>query len=198
MRNLNKLLRQAFARLNGEARAWYFLQQIERRGKITDADVAELAEHIPDGPERGPYLRTIRRWAETHQIPTDIHQEDEMDDAGKVLMVRYHVIDRHMSWEKPKVEALESYRDAHGYQAWTQHPWEPSAVLPVPADPEAAWADFVAWCRDGLHHSAEPRLRKETYLKIFTGDRPYHGWELRQPSEPANNGGSPTADQASL
>jgi hypothetical protein len=180
VRNLNKLLRQAFARLNGGARAWYFLQQIERRGGPTDADMAALAENIPDGPERAPYLRTIRRWAETHQIPTDLHSEDEMDDVDKTLVVRLHVIDRYMAWERPKVEALESYRDARGFQAWTQHPWTPSGILPVPADPEAAWLDFVEWCRDGPYHSAEPLLRKETYLRIFTEDKPYHAWELRQ------------------
>jgi hypothetical protein len=184
VRNLNKLLRQAFARLNGEARAWYFLQQIERRGGLTDAAVAELAEHIPDGPEREPYLRTIRCWAEAHQIATDIHQEDEMDDVGKALVVRLHIVDRRMAWERPKVEAMEGYQDARGFRAWRQHPWEPSGILPVPADPEAAWADFVAWCRDGPYHSTEPLLRKETYLRIFTDDKPYHAWELREASEP--------------
>lgn len=66
MRNVNRLLRQVFSRLNGEARAWYVLQQIKRRGGLTDADVTELAQHMPEGPERGPYLRTIRHWAETH------------------------------------------------------------------------------------------------------------------------------------
>jgi hypothetical protein len=184
MRNLNKLLRQAFSRLNGEARAWYFLQQIERRGKITDADVAELAEHLPDGPERGPYLRTIRRWAEVHHITTDLHPEDEITDVGKALIVRFHVIDRHMAWERPKIEAMESYVEPGGWTNFRQHPWEPSGILPVPSDPEAAWADFVAWCREGPYQSAEPLLRQETYLRIFTEDKPYHAWELQQPSEP--------------
>jgi hypothetical protein len=182
VRNLSKLLRQAFARLNGEARAWYFLQQIERRGKITDADVAELAERIPDGPERASYLRTIRRWADTHQIATDLHPEDEMDDVGKALVVRFHIIDRHMGWERPRVEAVESFVEAGGWTNFRQGPWEPSGILPVPADPEAAWLDFVEWCQDGPYHSAEPLLRKETYLRIFTENKPYHQWELRQPS----------------
>jgi hypothetical protein len=185
MRNLNRLLRQAFSRLNGEARAWYFLQQIERRDGLTDADVADLAEHIPDGPERGPYLRTIRRWAETHQIVTDIHQEDEMDNVGKALVVRLHIVDRRMAWERPKVEALEGYQDARGFRAWRQHPWTPSGVEPVPVDPEEAWADFVEWCKGPPYQAAEPLLRKETYLRIFTEDKPYHAWELRQPAEPA-------------
>ena len=68
-----------------------------------------------------------------------------------------------------------------------QHPWTPSGILPVPADPEEAWADFVEWCRDGPYHSAEPLLRKETYLRLFTEHKPYHQWELRQPAEPAES-----------
>jgi hypothetical protein len=179
VRNLNKLLRQAFAQLNGEARAWYFLQQIERRGGLTDADVAELAEHIPDSQERGPYLRTIRRWAEAHQITTDLHPEDEMDDVGKALVVRFHVIDRYAVWERPKIEAMEFLDDERGFRRWRQHPWKPSGILPVPADPEAAWLDFVEWCRTGPYQAAEPLLRRETYLKIFTEDKPYRIWELR-------------------
>jgi hypothetical protein len=185
MRNLNKLLRQAFARLNGEARAWYFLQKIERQGGLTDGDVAELAAHIPDGPERAPYLRTIRRWAEARYITTDLHPEDEMDDVGKALVVRWHIVDRYMAWERPKIEALESYVEPGGWTNWRQHPWTPSGILPVPADPEEAWADFVEWCRDGPYHCTEPLLRKETYLKIFTEDKPYHVWELR-PNEPTS------------
>jgi hypothetical protein len=111
MRNLNKLLRQAFARLNGEARAWYFLQQIERRGGLTDADVAELAEHIPEGRERGAYLRTIRRWAEAHKITTDLHPEDELSDVARYGFVRDHIVCRYMAYERPQVEAMEFYAD---------------------------------------------------------------------------------------
>jgi hypothetical protein len=47
---------------------------------------------------------------------------------------------------------------------------------------------FAEWCRDRPYHSAELLLRKETYLRIFTENKPYHAWELRQPSEPENNG----------
>jgi len=59
----------------------------------------------------------------------------------------------------------------------------------VPADPEAVWLDFVEWCCMGPYHAAEASLRKETYLRIFTEDKPYHAWELRQPSDQENNGG---------
>jgi len=81
----------------------------------------------------------------------------------------------------------KSYVEPGGYTNWRQHPWEPSGVLPVPADPEAAWLDFVEWCRDGPYHSAEPLLRKETYLRIFTGeagDKPYLEWQLGQRDNP--------------
>jgi hypothetical protein len=37
---------------------------------------------------------------------------------------------------------------------------------------------FVEWGEDGSYHSAEPLLRKEMYLRIFTEDKPYHAWEL--------------------
>jgi hypothetical protein len=73
-----------------------------------------------------------------------------------------------MTWERPKVEGLERYVEPGGWTNWRQHPWTPSGILPVPADPEEASADFVAWCRDGPYQSAEPLMRKETYLKIFT------------------------------
>jgi hypothetical protein len=78
------------------------------------------------------------------------------------------LIDRHMAWERPQVEALESYVEPDGWTNWRQQPWELSGVLPVPADSEEAWEDFVAWRRDGHYHSAEPLLRKEANLKIFT------------------------------
>lgn len=61
-----------------------------------------------------------------------------MDDVGKALVVRWHIVDRHMAWERPRVEALEGFQDARGFRARRQHPWEPSGILPVPADPEAA------------------------------------------------------------
>jgi hypothetical protein len=34
--------------------------------------------------------------------------------------------------------------------------------------------------------AAQSLLRKETYLRIFTDDKPYHTWELQQP--PTCNG----------
>jgi hypothetical protein len=40
---------------------------------------------------------------------------------------------------------------------------------------------------------AEPPSRRETHLKIFTEDKPYHALGLHQPSELANNDGLPTA-----
>ena len=110
-----------------------------------------------------------------------------MSEVSKQLLIRFHIIDRHMAYEAPKHAALESYAEVGGWINFRQHPWEPSGVLPVPADPEAARLDFVEWCRDGPYHSAEPLLRKETYLKIFTENKPYHAWELRQPSEPESS-----------
>src|SRR6266511_1910083 len=48
--------------------------------------------------------------------------------------------------------------------------------------------DFVSWCQGPPMNCAEVPLRKDTYLSIFTSPTPpYHTWELRQPSEPANN-----------
>jgi hypothetical protein len=115
-------------------------------------------------------------------IPTDLHEEDELSGALKSLIVRSHIADRYMGWERPKVEALESYVEPDGWIKFRQHPWTPSGILPVPSDPGAAWLDFVEWCQDGPYHSAEPLLRKQTYQKIFSEDQPYHAWELRQPA----------------
>jgi hypothetical protein len=97
--------------------------------------------------------------------------------------MRHHIIDRRTAYEAPRHAAMESYVEPGGWINFRQHPWEPNDVLPVPLDLEATWDDFVEWCRDGPYHSAEPLLRKETYLRIFTEDKPYHAWELR-PSEP--------------
>ena len=141
-----------------------------------------LSSFEADGPERGAYLRTIRRWAEAHQIATDLHAEDEMTDVGKVGMARSHIIGRYMAWGRPKIEAVEFFDDARGYRAWHQGSWEPSGILSVPADPEAAWLDFVEWCKGPPYQAAEPLLRDETYLKIFTQDKPYHAWQPRQPN----------------
>jgi hypothetical protein len=93
-----------------------------------------------------------------------------------------------MAWERPKIEALERYVKPGRWTNWRQDPWTPSGILPVPADLGAAWLDFVVRCRDGPYHSAEPLLRKETYIKIFTGEegkKPYHAWELRQGDNPS-------------
>jgi hypothetical protein len=103
-------------------------------------------------------------------------------------MVRFHIIDRYAAWERPRIEAMEFYTDGRGYQAWRQHPWEPSGVEPVPADPEAAWKDFCLWCQGPPMNRTEPPLRRETYLRIFSEGKPYHGWEVRQAIEPENNG----------
>jgi hypothetical protein len=177
------LRRRLYARLSGEARARLVLSQADARGYLTHEDAERLARYMPEGPRRAPYIRTIRQWCEAHGIPTDLHEEDELDEVGKSLIVRFHIIDRHMAWEQPKVEAVESFVEPGGWINFRQHPWEPSGILPVPADPEQAWLDFVEWCRDGPYHRDEPLLRKETYLRIFTENKPAHAWELR-PSEP--------------
>jgi hypothetical protein len=125
-------------------------------------------------------------------------RDPQLSEAGKTLRVRFHITDRHIEYERPRMEALESYREPGGWNNWRQHPWTPSGILPMPADPEAAWADFIEWCQGPPLNGAEPPLRKESYIAIFTSpDPPYHAWELRQPSDPANAGGAPTADQAS-
>ena len=79
--------------------------------------------------------------------------------------------------------ALESYIEPGGWTNWRQHPWTPSGILPVPADPEAAWEDFCEWCRPGPYQAAQPLLRQETYLRIFTESKPYHAWQLRRPED---------------
>jgi hypothetical protein len=112
------------------------------------------------------------------------HHEDELSNAGKTLLVRFHVAYRHIDYERPKHDAREQVIGPGGVVSWRQHPWTPSGVLPVPADPEEAWLDFVAWCQGPPMNAPEVPLRKGTYLSIFTSPNPpYHAWELRQPSD---------------
>jgi hypothetical protein len=187
MPNLNRLLRKAIDRLNGELRALYYLRQIERRGHgVTKIDLDELVRQMPeDGPQRTAYWRAIRLWCERHNITTDLHPEDELSDTGKSLLVRFHIVERRMAWERPKIEAQETYVTPDGFMAWRQYPWTPSGILPVPADPEAAWLDFIEWVKGPpMNRTGDPPLRRETYLKIFTEEKPYHAWELRQPHQP--------------
>jgi hypothetical protein len=133
------------------------------------------------------YLRCLWQWSQAHGDILGLDEEDTMDEISKRLLVRHHIIDRHMAYKRPQQEAVESFVEPGGWTNFRQHPWTPSGILPVPADPEAAWADFVEWCKGPPYQAAEPLLRKETYIKIFTGedgDKPYHAWELRQPSDP--------------
>src|SRR5262245_6037980 len=118
------LRRRLYARLSGEARARLALCQADARGYPTAEDAERLARYMPVGPKRGPYLRFIRIWCEARGIPTDLHEEDEIDDVGKELVAGFHIIDRHMAWERPKVEALENYVEPGGWTNFRQHPWE--------------------------------------------------------------------------
>jgi hypothetical protein len=181
MRKYHRIIRQLIWRLPAAKRAQYLLSQIDARGELRDVDVERLAAYVPsDEPDRSAYLRCLWKWSQAHGDILGLEEEDTMSEVSKQLLVRYHIIHRHMAWERPRIEAKESYVEPGGWTNWRQHPWMPSGVEPVPPDPEEAWADFVAWCQDGPYHSAEPLLRKETYLKIFTEDKPYHDWELRQ------------------
>jgi hypothetical protein len=183
MRSYHKIIRQLIWRLPAAKRAQYLLDQIDARGELRDVDVDRLAAYVPqDDSDRSAYLRVLWQWSRAHNDVLGLIEEDIMSDVGKEMLVRFHIIDRHMAWERPKIEALESYVEPGGWTNWRQHPWAPSGVLPVPADPEAAWLDFVEWCQEGPYHSAKPLLRRETYLKIFSENKPYHTWELRQAS----------------
>jgi hypothetical protein len=189
MRNYRKIIRQLIWRLPPAKRAQYLLDQIEARGELLDEDVDRLAVYVPqDGPDRSAYLRCLWQWSRAHGDILGLDEEDTMDEVSKQLLVRHHIIDRRMAYEAPKHAALESYVEPGGWTNFRQHPWEPSGILPVPVDPEAAWLDFVEWCQDGPYHRTEPLLRQETYLKIFAENKPYHAWELR-PSEPTPENG---------
>jgi hypothetical protein len=187
MRNYQKIIRQLIWRLPPVKRAGYLLDQIDAHGELRDEDVDRLATYAPsDDTDRSAYLRCLWQWSHAHGDILGLDEEDVMSDLGKEMLVRWHTLDRRAAFEAPKNASLESYVEAGGWTNFRQHPWTPSGILPVPPDPEAAWLDFVEWCRDGPYHSAEPLLRKETYLRIFTENKPYHAWELRQPSEPTS------------
>jgi hypothetical protein len=189
-RRIHRLMSRALANLDGGQRARYVLRLIEKRraqhGHVTEADAVLVAQHMPAGPDRAVYIRMVREWCQAHDIETDLHREDELDDVGKSLLVRFHIVERRMAWERPKIEAMESYVTSDGFMAWRQHPWEPSGILPVPPNAEEAWLDFIEWVKGSPMRYAEVPLRRETYLKIFTEDKPYHAWELRQPDKPAS------------
>jgi hypothetical protein len=188
VRNYHKIIRQLIWRLPATKRAGYLLDQIDARGELLDEDVDRLAAYVPpEGRDRSAYLCCLWQWSRAHGDALGLEEEDTMDELSKQLLIRYHIIDRHMAWERPKLDAMESYVEPGGWTNWRQHPWTPSDILPVPADPEAAWLDFVEWCKGPPYQAAEPLLRKETYLAIFTSPTPpYHTWELRQSSDPAN------------
>jgi hypothetical protein len=177
--------------LTGEAVAKIVIAEAERlhRGDPplwSDAELERLKHPLArDSNARHAYARVINRWCQEQGIESTLDEIDPPSEASLEAMVRWHIIDRHRAYEAPKHAALESYVEAGGWMNWRQHPWVPSGILPVPADPEGAWLDFCEWCRDGPYHSAVPLMPKETYQRIFSENKPYHRWELR-PSEPEN------------
>jgi hypothetical protein len=188
MRNYSRIIRQLIWRLPPAKRAQYLLEQIEARGELRDVDVERLAAYAPqeqEGSDRSAYLRCLWQWSRAHGDILGLDEEDTMTDLAKEMLIRWHVLDRRQAFEAPKHAALESYVEPGGYTNWRQHAWTPSGILPVPLDPEAAWEDFCEWCRTGPYQSTEPLMRKETYLRIFTENKSYHAWQLRQPSEPS-------------
>jgi hypothetical protein len=140
---------------------------------------------VRDRRARHAYVRAITEGCKALGIePPSLETLDPPDEVSLEGMIRFHVIDRFMGWEKPRLDALESYVEPGSWINWRQHPWTPSGIERVSADPEEAWADFVVWCKDGPCQSAEPLMRKETYLRVFTQNKPYHPWQLRAPEDP--------------
>jgi hypothetical protein len=183
VRDYRRLIHRFVAHLPGGKKAQFLLRQIDRR-RFRDSDVEELRRHAPqDSEERSQYLRVLWQWSREHNNALGLEEEDTLSDTGRYLIVRFHIIDRHMAYKRPQEEAVESFVEPGGWTNFRQHPWTPSGILPVPQDPEEAWLDFIAWCQDGPYHRAEPLLRKETYIKVFSENQPYHQWELRQPKD---------------
>jgi hypothetical protein len=188
VRNYHRLIHRLVARLPGGKKARFLLRQIDRRG-FRESDIEELRRHLPqDLQERSRYLRVLWQWSRAHDNVLGLAEEDTMSDVDRWLLIRHHVIDRHMAYKRPQEEAVESFVEPGGWTNFRQHPWTPSGVLPVPQDPEEAWADFQQWVKGPPMNCAEVPLRKETYISIFTSpsNPPCHRWELRQPGDPVN------------